>query len=339
MAPFQMPQDPRQRAEMFRARFEAVRGELGKVIVGQREVVDTVLRAFFAGGNVLLEGVPGLGKTMLVRTLADAMELSFARIQFTPDLMPADVVGTMIVTDHGGMKALVFQRGPIFANIVLADEVNRATPKTQSALLEAMQEHGVTVGGETHGVPEPFLVIATQNPIDMEGTYPLPEAQLDRFLVKILVSYGSREEVNEVIARTTRAQQPAAAKVMDGAEVLAWRTFVRDVAVAPHVADFATRLVMATHPGDPSAPAPINKYVRFGSSPRGAQGLVLLGKVRALLDGRYNVSFRDIALEAPGVLRHRLIRNFEAEADNVDADALVADVVKATPQSDLLTKA
>jgi MoxR-like ATPase len=339
LAPFQMPQDPRERAELFRARFEAVRAELAKVIVGQREVVDTVLRAFFAGGNVLLEGVPGLGKTMLVRTLADAMELSFARIQFTPDLMPADVVGTMIVSDDAGRRTLVFQKGPIFANIVLADEVNRATPKTQSALLEAMQEHGVTVGGETHRVPEPFLVIATQNPIDMEGTYPLPEAQLDRFLVKVLVSYGSREEVNEVIARTTRAQQPTPGKVMDGTEVLAWRTFVRDVAVAPHVADFATRLVMATHPGDPSAPAAINKYVRFGSSPRGAQGLVLLAKVRALLDGRYNVSFRDIAMEAPGVLRHRLIRNFEAEADNVDGDALVADVVKTTPQSDLLTKA
>jgi MoxR-like ATPase len=334
-----MPHDARERAEMFRARFESVRAELGKVIVGQREVVETVLRAFFSGGNVLLEGVPGLGKTMLVRTLADAMELSFARIQFTPDLMPADVVGTMIVSDDAGRRSLVFQKGPIFANIVLADEVNRATPKTQSALLEAMQEHSVTVSGETHRVPEPFLVIATQNPIDMEGTYPLPEAQLDRFLVKILVSYTTRDETNEVIARTTRAVQPTAAKVMDASEVMAWRLFVRDVAVAPHVADFATRLVMATHPGDPSAPATIGKYVRFGSSPRGAQGLVLLGKVRALLDGRFNVSFRDIALEAPAVLRHRLIRNFEAEADNVDGDALVADVVKATPQSDLLTKA
>jgi MoxR-like ATPase len=336
---FQLPADARERAEMFRSRFDSVRAELGKVIVGQREVVDTVLRAFFAGGNLLLEGVPGLGKTMLVRTLADAMELSFARIQFTPDLMPADVVGTMIVSDDGGRRSLVFQKGPIFANIVLADEVNRATPKTQSALLEAMQEHGVTVGGETHRVPEPFLVIATQNPIDMEGTYPLPEAQLDRFLVKVLVTYNTRDEMNEVIARTTRADQPVAAKVMNASEVLAWRRFVRDVAVAPHVADFATRLVMATHPGDSSAPGAINKYVRFGASPRGAQGLVLLGKVRALLDGRFNVSFRDVALEAPAVLRHRLIRNFEAEADNVDGDALVAEVVKATPQSDLLTKA
>jgi MoxR-like ATPase len=245
----------------------------------------------------------------------------------------------MVVSEDAGRRSLTFQKGPIFANIVLADEVNRATPKTQSALLEAMQEHNVTVGGETHRLPEPFLVIATQNPIDMEGTYPLPEAQLDRFLVKVLVLYGTREEVNEVVARTTRGVQPSATKVMDADEVLAWRRFVRDVAVAPHVADFATRLVLATHPGDALAPPSIGKYVRFGSSPRGAQALVLLGKVRALLEGRYNVSFRDIALEAPAVLRHRLIRNFEAEADNVDGDALVADVVKATPQSDLLQKA
>jgi MoxR-like ATPase len=336
---FQMPDDVRERAELFRARFEAARGELGKVIVGQREVVETVLRAFFAGGNVLLEGVPGLGKTMLVRTLADAMELTFQRIQFTPDLMPSDVVGTMVVSDDEGRRSLTFQKGPIFANIVLADEVNRATPKTQSALLEAMQEHSVTVGGATHAVPQPFLVIATQNPIDMEGTYPLPEAQLDRFLVKVLVTYNTREEMNEVIARTTRRTQPVAAKIMNADEVLAWRGFVRDVAVAPHVADYATRLVLATHPGDALAPAAIGKYVRFGASPRGAQGLVLLGKVRALLDGRYNVAFRDVALEAPAVLRHRIIRNFEAEADDVDGDALVADVVKSTPQSDLLTKA
>ena len=339
MTKFQLPQDARERAELFRVRYEAVRVELANVIVGQRDVVDTVLRAFFAGGNVLLEGVPGLGKTMLVRTLADAMDLTFARIQFTPDLMPADVVGTMIVSDDGGRRSLVFQKGPIFANIVLADEINRATPKTQSALLEAMQEHGVTVSGQTHPVPEPFLVIATQNPIDMEGTYPLPEAQLDRFLVKVIVTYNTRDEMNEVIARTTRGVEPRAAKVMDGGEVLAWRRFVRDVALAPQVADYATRLVLATHPGNPAAPARINKYLRFGSSPRGAQALVLLGKVRALLDGRYNVAFRDVALEAPAVLRHRLIRNFEAEADNVDGDALVADVVKATAQSDLLTKA
>ena len=336
---FRMPDDPRERAELFRKRYEAVRNEVGKVIVGQAEVVDTTLRAFFAGGNVLLEGVPGLGKTMLVRTLADSMHLEFSRIQFTPDLMPADVVGTMIVSEDAatGRRTLTFQKGPIFSNIVLADEVNRATPKTQSALLEAMQEHSVTVGGTTHRVPEPFLVIATQNPIDMEGTYPLPEAQLDRFIAKVIVSYGTREDLNEVLARTTKGEQAAAQRVMDAAEVLAWRRFVRDVALAPHVADYATRLVIATHPDSPTAPESVRKYVRFGSSPRGAQGLVLLGKVRALLEGRYNVSFRDVGLEAPSVLRHRLIRNFEAEADRVDGDRIVADVVKAVPQQDLLS--
>jgi MoxR-like ATPase len=327
-----MPPDARAKAELFRARHEAVRAELAKVIVGHKDVVETVLRAFFAGGNVLLEGVPGLGKTLLVRTLAEAMDLSFARIQFTPDLMPADVVGTMIVSEDAGRRTFAFQKGPIFANIVLADEVNRATPKTQSALLEAMQEHGVTVGGTTHAVPEPFLVIATQNPIDMEGTYPLPEAQLDRFIVKVLVAYGTREDLNEMVARTTRAELPAASKVMDADEVLAWRRFVRDAVVAPQVVDYASRLVLATHPVD-GAPETVRKYVRFGSSPRGAQALVMLGKVRALLEGRFNVSFQDVAHEAPAVLRHRLIRNFEAEAEGVDGDALVAAVVKATPQT------
>jgi MoxR-like ATPase len=332
-----MPSDARQRADLFRERHGAVREQLAKVIVGQDEVLDTVLRAFFAGGNVLLEGVPGLGKTMLVRTLSDAMHLEFTRIQFTPDLMPADVVGTTIVTeDDAGKRVMVFRQGPIFANIVLADEVNRATPKTQSALLEAMQEHSVTVGGDTRQLPDPFLVIATQNPIDMEGTYPLPEAQLDRFMVKVIVRYGSREELNEVIARTTRREQAVAERVMDGDEVSAWRAFVRDVAVAPHVADYATRLVIATHPGSEFATDLVNKYVRFGSSPRGAQALILMGKVRALLEGRYNVSFRDIERDASSVLRHRMIRNFEAEADGVESDTIVADVVRATEQTDLL---
>ncbi|MCG3134570.1 MAG: hypothetical protein HMLKMBBP_01884 [Planctomycetes bacterium] len=337
---FTLPADPRERAELFRTRYEAVRAELGKVIVGQKEVLDTVLRAFFAGGNVLLEGVPGLGKTMLVRTLADSMHLEFSRIQFTPDLMPADVVGTTVVSETpDGRRSLAFQKGPIFANIVLADEVNRATPKTQSALLEAMQEHSVTVGGTTHRLVEPFLVIATQNPIDMEGTYPLPEAQLDRFLVKVIVTYTTREELNEVLARTTRGDQTRAGRVMDAPEVLAWRRFVREVALAPHVADYATRLVMATHPGSATATDLVNRYVRFGSSPRGAQALVVLAKVRAMLEGRYNVSFRDVALEAPSVLRHRLIRNFEAEADHVEPDRIVAEIVAATPQQDLLQAA
>ncbi len=338
MTEFELPEDARERAELFRTRYEAVRAEIGKVIVGQAEVVDTVLRAFFAGGNVLLEGVPGLGKTMLVRTLASALHLDFARIQFTPDLMPADVIGTTIVSeDDAGKRVLLFQKGPVFGNLVLADEINRATPKTQSAMLEAMQEQSVTVGGETRKLPDPFLVIATQNPIDMEGTYPLPEAQLDRFLVKVVVGYGSRSDLNEVLARTTRGEFPEAARVMDAAEVRAWRRFIRDVPVAPHVADFATRMVMATHPGSEFASDLVNRYVRFGSSPRGAQALVLLAKVRSLLDARYNVSFRDVAREAHAVLRHRLIRNFEAEADNVASDTIVDEVVRVTPQSDLLT--
>ncbi len=340
MSTFQMPADARERADLFRERYGAVRHQLARVIVGQDDVLDTVLRTFFAGGNILLEGVPGLGKTMLVRTLSDAMHLEFARIQFTPDLMPADVVGTTIVTeDDAGKRVMVFRKGPIFANIVLADEVNRATPKTQSALLEAMQEHSVTVGGDTRLLPEPFLVIATQNPIDMEGTYPLPEAQLDRFMVKVIVRYGSREELNEVIARTTRRENAVAERVMDSEEVSAWRSFVRDVAVAPHVADYATRLVIATHPGSEFATDLINKYVRFGSSPRGAQALILLGKVRALLEGRFNVSFRDVERDALSVLRHRMIRNFEAEADGVESDAIVAEVVRATEQADLLASA
>jgi len=333
MAAFQMPADASAKAELFRARHEAVRAELAKVIVGHRDVVDTVLRALFAGGNVLLEGVPGLGKTLLVRTLSSALQLSFSRIQFTPDLMPADVVGTTIVSEDAGRRTFAFQKGPVFAHIVLADEINRATPKTQSALLEAMQEHDVTVGGETHALPQPFLVIATQNPIEMEGTYPLPEAQLDRFLVKVIVSYGTREELNETVARTTRGDLPTASRVMDADEILAWRRFVRDVVLAPQVVDYASRLVLATHPTDASAPAAVKKYVRFGSSPRGAQALILLAKVRALLEGRFNVAFKDVAAEAPAALRHRMIRNFEAEADAVDGDALVDAVVKATPQT------
>jgi MoxR-like ATPase len=332
-----MPAAARERADLFRDRYGKVREQLAKVIVGQDDVLDTVLRAFYAGGNVLLEGVPGLGKTMLVRTLSDAMHLQFTRIQFTPDLMPADVVGTTIVTeDDTGKRVMVFREGPVFANIVLADEINRATPKTQSAMLEAMQEQSVTVGGDTRALPKPFLVIATQNPIDMEGTYPLPEAQLDRFMVKVLVQYGSRDELNEVIARTTRGEVVTAQRIMDAEEVSAWRHFVRDVAVAPHVADYATRLVIATHPGSEFATDLVNRYVRFGSSPRGAQALILMAKVRALLEGRYNVSFRDVERDAAPVLRHRLIRNFEAEADGVESDRIVEDVVRATEQADLL---
>jgi MoxR-like ATPase len=331
-----IPADPRARAEKFRERFTALRDEVGKVIVGNRPVVDAVLTCLFTGGNCLLEGVPGLGKTLLVRTLARCLNLEFRRIQFTPDLMPADVVGTTVLSEEAGRRELRFQRGPIFANIVLADEVNRATPKTQSALLEAMQEHSVTVAGETHRLTEPFFVIATQNPIEMEGTYPLPEAQLDRFLFKVAVGYAKREELNEVLTRTTGAQEADLKPVLDGAEVEGWKRFVREVVVAPHVADYASRLVLATHPGGELAPPDVTKYVRYGASPRAAQALVMGGKVVALMDGRYNVGFRDLAAVAHLALRHRLILGFEAEADGVDSEALVGRILDHAPQKDLL---
>jgi MoxR-like ATPase len=331
-----IPADPRARAEKFRERFTALRDEIGKVIVGNRPVVDAVLTCLFTGGNCLLEGVPGLGKTLLVRTLARCLDLEFRRIQFTPDLMPADVVGTTVLSEEEGRRELRFQRGPIFAHVVLADEVNRATPKTQSALLEAMQEHTVTVGGETHRLAEPFFVIATQNPIEMEGTYPLPEAQLDRFQFKVTVGYAKREELNEVLGRTTGATEATLRAVMDGAEVEGWKRFVREVAVAPHVADYASRIVLASHPGGEWAPPEVTKFVRFGASPRAAQALVMGGKVAALMDGRYNVGFRDLAAVAHMALRHRVILGFEAEADGVDAEAIVTKVLEHTPQKDLL---
>ena len=331
-----IPADPRARAEKFRERFTALRDEIGKVIVGNRPVVDATLTCLFTGGNCLLEGVPGLGKTLLVRTLARVMDLKFRRIQFTPDLMPSDVVGTTVLSEESGHRSLQFQRGPIFANIVLADEVNRATPKTQSALLEAMQEHSVTVGGETHRLEEPFFVIATQNPIEMEGTYPLPEAQLDRFLFKVTVGYANREELNVVLTRTTGSLEADLRPVMDGAEVEGWKRFVREVAVAPHVADYASRIILATHPGGKWAPEQVTKYVRFGASPRAAQALVMGGKVAALMDGRYNVGFRDVAAVAHLALRHRLILGFEAEADGVNAENLVTGILEHAPQKDLL---
>jgi MoxR-like ATPase len=331
-----IPADPRARAERFRERFTVLRDEIGKVIVGNRPVVDAVLTCLFTGGNCLLEGVPGLGKTLLVRTLARCLDVDFRRIQFTPDLMPADVVGTTVLSEEEGRRELRFQRGPIFAHVVLADEVNRATPKTQSALLEAMQEHSVTVGGETHRLAEPFVVIATQNPIEMEGTYPLPEAQLDRFLFKITVGYAKREDLNEVLTRTTGSREADLRAVMDGPEVEGWKRFVREVAVAPHVADYASRVVLASHPGGEWAPAEVTKYVRFGASPRAAQALVMGAKVTSLMDGRYNVGFRDVAAVAHLSLRHRVILGFEAEADGMDAEAVVTKILEHTPQKDLL---
>jgi MoxR-like ATPase len=317
-----------QRAGEFRADFERLRGEIGKVIVGLGEVVEGTLIALFSDGHVLLEGVPGLGKTLLVRTLAQALDLRFSRIQFTPDLMPADISGTnILIEEERGKREFRFQPGPVFANIVLADEINRATPKTQSALLEAMQEHSVTVAGESRKLEEPFLVLATQNPIEMEGTYPLPEAQVDRFFFKLLVNYPTQEELNLILERTTGAEEPKAEKALDRQQICELRAFAREVPIAPHVQDFALKLVLATHPGCPEATEQARRFVRYGSSPRGAQALVLAGKVRALLDGRYNVSFDDIQRVALPALRHRLILNFEGEAEGITTDQIVSDIL------------
>src|SRR5258705_8527138 len=297
--------------QSFRQTHASLRAEIGKVIVGNDAIVEGTLIAIFAGGHVLLEGVPGLGKTLLVRTLSEVLELSFNRVQFTPDLMPADILGTNLVVENpDGRREFQFQRGPIFAYLVRADEINRATPKTQSALLEAMQEKQVTAAGEIRKLPEPFFVMATQNPIDQEGTYPLPEAQLDRFFFKLLVGYPSNTELTEVLTRTTEGAKAAINKVLDRQRLLDLMELVRQVPVASHVKDYAVRLVMATHTKTEN-PAPIaNQYLRFGSSPRGGQTLVLAGKVRALVQGRFNVSFDDIHAVAPAALRHRLILNF-----------------------------
>jgi MoxR-like ATPase len=322
-----MTQDAR--VQEFVTAFEGLRAEVEKVIVGHREIISNVLVGMFAGGHVLLEGVPGLGKTLLVKTLSESLELSFARIQFTPDLMPADIIGTnIIVEDAEGRKHFQFQPGPIFAHVVLADEINRATPKTQSALLEGMQEASVTVGGASRPLPAPFFVLATQNPIEMEGTYPLPEAQLDRFLLKLRVRYPAIEELNAIIDRTTHARPVSVDRVMSGAKVLAFRELIREVPVASHVRDFASGVVMATHPQAADAPQVTQRFVRYGSSPRGAQALILGGKVRALSQGRYNVSIDDLKALAAPALRHRVILNFEGEAEGVDVDNLIAQIIE-----------
>jgi len=306
-----------------------IRGEVRRVIVGQEGLIDQVLIAFLSGGHVLLEGVPGLGKTLLVKTLAQTLDLVFARIQFTPDLMPADIIGTnVIMQDPDGRRYFEFQRGPVFTQVLLADEVNRATPKTQSALLEAMQEHAVTAAGTSYHLVEPFFVLATQNPIEMEGTYPLPEAQLDRFLFKLKVEFPSAKDLVEIIDRTTAAEQPIAAVVAGGDQIREMIRLAREVEVASHVKTYAVRLVQATHPTEPS-PAPLAKrYVRYGASPRGVQALILAGKVRALMAGRANVSVADLKTIALPALRHRIILNFEGEAEGIDADAVLQDVLE-----------
>src|SRR4051794_39478999 len=317
-----------QRAEEFRRAYGRVQREIGKVIVGHTDIVHGILTCLFVGGHALLEGVPGLGKTLLVRTLSQVLDLKFNRIQFTPDLMPSDIIGTNIISESpDGKRVFSFQPGPIFAQIVLADEINRATPKTQSALLEAMQEHSVTIGGTIHRLQEPFFVLATQNPIEQEGTYPLPEAQLDRFFFKLIVNYSGREEMATILDRTTRNEWPQPKKVMTGDEIRTWQGLVREVLVAPTVQDYAIRLVMATHPQGEFATADANRYLRFGASPRGAQAVVLAAKVRALLASRFNVSFEDVRATYLSALRHRVLLNFEAQAENIPADQVLASIL------------
>ena len=319
--------------EAFRQTAAAIEQQVGQVIVGQQEVVRTVLIAIIAGGHTLLEGVPGLGKTMLIRTLGQALHLDFSRIQFTPDLMPADITGTEIMDEAAdGRRSFRFQRGPIFANLVLADEINRATPKTQSAMLEAMQEKTVTVGNDTYPLPQPFFVLATQNPLEMEGTYPLPEAQLDRFLFKVNVAFPTPAELSQILHRTTGDKQPQAQEAATGETLVQMQQLARQIAVPTTVVDYISRLVVATHPE--ASPAPlVRQYVRYGSSPRGAQALVLGAKITALLAGRYNASVQDVAEVARPALRHRLILNFEAQAENVAADGIVADLLQHVSQA------
>jgi MoxR-like ATPase len=322
-----------QRAAQFTDRYKTVFQQLSRVIVGHHEIVHGVLTALFVGGHCLLEGVPGLGKTLLVRTLSQTLDLDFSRVQFTPDLMPADILGTnMIVEDQVGHREFQFQKGPIFTQILLADEINRATPKTQSALLEAMQERSVSIAGHVYRLKEPFFVLATQNPIEQEGTYPLPEAQLDRFFFKLRVEYSSREELNAIIERTTKGVVVEPEKVMDGAEIVRWQQLVREVILAPHVQDYVARLTLATHPGGPFALPITNQYLRWGSSPRGAQTLTLAAKVRALLTGRFNVSFEDIRRVYLPAMRHRVILNFEAEAEGIEPDKVLLEILKKVPE-------
>ncbi len=321
-----------QMCEEFRRDYRAVHTEIGKAIVGHEEIVDGVLTCLFVGGHALLEGVPGLGKTALVRALAEALHLKFSRIQFTPDLMPADVIGTnMFVENDQGRRAFTFMSGPIFAQIVLADEINRATPKTQSALLEAMQEKQVTAGGEMRKLEEPFFVMATQNPLEQEGTYPLPEAQLDRFFYKLIVQYSGRAELKQILDRTTTGHRIQVNAVLDGQTILRHQQLVKRVVIAPHVQDYAIRCTLATHPQGMFAVPMVNQFLRVGASPRAAQAITLGSKVRALLDGRFHVSFNDIKQVAIPAMRHRVILNFEGEAEGITTDLVLEKVVAETP--------
>jgi MoxR-like ATPase len=323
----------RQKVAAFQTDFDRLVAEIGKEIVGYGETVRLLVTALFARGHVLLEGVPGLGKTLMVKSLAGAIKTEFSRIQFTPDLMPADIVGTTIVMEtDSGKKTFQFRPGPIFANVVLADEINRATPKTQSALLEAMQEHAVTVGDTTHRLEEPFFVLGTQNPLEMEGTYPLPEAQLDRFVFKLLVDYLDEESLIEVIDRTTSKRTSTLQAVLDGKRIAEMVELVRQVPIADHVKRYAVRLVRATHPRSDIAPPMVNQFVKYGASPRGIQAMILGAKVRTLADGRFTVACADVKAMAPHALRHRLILNFEGEAEGIQADAVVAAILGAVPE-------
>ena len=341
-APEMTAQQVEAAAAAFKADFERVREQVARAVVGQREAIEQTLVCLFVGGHALLEGVPGIGKTLLVRSIAQSVDLKFGRVQFTPDLMPADITGTTVVDEsedeHGRMRrSFRFQPGPVFSQILLADEINRATPKTQSALLEAMQEYSVTVGGTTHALPEPFFVLATQNPVEQEGTYPLPEAQLDRFFFKLHVGYGTREELGEIVIRTTGARQARIERVIDAARLIEHQKLVRQVPVAAHVRDYAIRCVMATHPkgmiseGRFATPM-VNRFVSLGASPRAAQALMLAGKCLALLDGRASVSIEDIGKIALPALRHRVLLNFEASAEQVDSDMIVRNIVETLPR-------
>jgi MoxR-like ATPase len=320
--------------EQFSQLAQAIEREVKRVIVGQDEVVRSVLICILAGRHALLEGVPGLGKTMLIRTMADALDLKFSRIQFTPDMQPADITGTDILEDaeDGHTKVRRFQPGPVFANLVLADEINRATPKTQSALLEAMQEKTVTVANRTYRLEPPFFVLATQNPLEMEGTYPLPEAQLDRFMFKVNVKYPTVSELVNIIDRTTGTDVPEAQKVADGRQVISMGNLALNTPVASHVSEYVARLIVATHPESPDAPESVKQYVRYGASPRGAQALIVGGKIHALLEGRFNVSFDDVQAVAPSALRHRMLLNFEGLAEGIDPDSVIQEVIRALPK-------